>query len=77
MGGLLCARNGGSVAMKDSTMAAQILRMDHNLMSGQGKNDDFIVLESIRIPGDDRGKSQRDEIVIGISAQFFSGEDRA
>ena len=41
MGGLPCARNGGSIAMRDSTMAAQILRMGHNLMSRHGLNDDF------------------------------------
>jgi hypothetical protein len=41
MGGLPCARNGGSVAIRDSTMAAQILRMDHTLTSRHGLNDDF------------------------------------
>ena len=41
MGGLPCAHNGGSVAIRDSTVAAQILRMDHSLMSGHGLNDDF------------------------------------
>jgi hypothetical protein len=43
MGGLPCARNGGSVAIRDSTMAAQILRMDHTLTSRHGLNDDFFV----------------------------------
>jgi hypothetical protein len=41
MGGLPCAHNGGSVAISYSTVAAQILRMNHSLMSADGMNHDF------------------------------------
>jgi hypothetical protein len=40
-GGLPCAYNGGNVAISDSTVAAQVLRMEHNLTSGPEINDDF------------------------------------
>jgi hypothetical protein len=73
MGGLLCARNGG-VAKRDSTMAAPILRMDHNLMSGHGMNDEFSFSSPFEFLGMTKGKSQRDEIVIGIFGPIFSGE---
>jgi len=41
MGGLPCADSGGSVAIRDSTAAAQILRMDHSLMGLGGMDNDF------------------------------------
>jgi hypothetical protein len=47
-GGLPCADSGGgSVAIRDSTAAAQILRMDHALMSPVGMNHDFFEFGSI------------------------------
>ena len=73
MGGLPCARNGGSVAMRDSTMAAQVLRMDHSLMSRHGLNDDFssgIRSLSWKFLGDERGRCDRNESVHVFFGQF-------
>ena len=71
MGGLPCARNGGSVAMSDSTMAAQVLRMDHSLMSRHGLNDDFFRLESVRFLGNFWGTRGEDATEMNPSMFFW------
>jgi hypothetical protein len=53
-------------------VAAQILRMDHSLMSRHGLNDDFFRSDAVLIRQD--GENRRDELLM-VFLSDFSGVD--
>jgi hypothetical protein len=80
MGGLPCAHNGGSVAIRDSTAAAQILRMDHSLMSADEMNHDFRLYSVLFLRHSGKSRQERNSGVALFESTFpgdFSEKERA